>query len=413
MEPGDALTEALRAHHPAAAATLSPLGQRVWFPRGVPAQAAEAAGCAVNATIGQITDGRGGALPLPQLEALAGPLPAKELFLYAAQGGRPDLRDAWADRLRPLGGRFSRPVVTCGLTHALSLCAELFAGPGTPVLLPYPAWGNYAFMFGVRQGAQVRRYPVLREDGGGLDLAALDAALQALPGPAVLVLNHPSNPIGYAPALEDAAAVVEVIRRAPHPLVVICDDAYAGMVWEPGLQVDSLFHALSALDPARVLAVKVDGATKELFFFGARIGFLTFGCEGPAARALEDKAMGLARASVSCAPSAPQAMILRALADPGLGAEQARLRGVIAGRYRALKAALAAHGVPFWPFNAAFFALVPVDGDPQAARRSLLAEGVGVVAVEPSDALRISYASLVEGDMDRLAAALAPRARRG
>ena len=63
--PADELNERLAAAHPAAAALLSDLGRRAFYPRGVPAQAAEASGCRYNATIGELTDGHGGARPRP------------------------------------------------------------------------------------------------------------------------------------------------------------------------------------------------------------------------------------------------------------------------------------------------------------------------------------------------------------
>ena len=52
--------------HPAAWLTLSPLGKRLYFPKGVPVQAQEAidAGCDYNATIGQLKGEDGRALPL-------------------------------------------------------------------------------------------------------------------------------------------------------------------------------------------------------------------------------------------------------------------------------------------------------------------------------------------------------------
>lgn len=397
--------------HPAAAACLSARGRRLYYPRGVTAQAAEAAGCPLNATVGQITDGHGHAVPLPAIREARGPLSAEELVLYAPQGGVRALRSAWQARLAARGGPVSLPVVTCGITHGLATVSDLFGGPDRTVLLPAPAWGNYAHIFGRHGGARLQSWKLI--EGAGLDLGALRAAVQGLTGPATVLLNFPSNPVGYSPRPDEREAIVEIIAAAPHPIVAVSDDAYLGMVWEPPERAasESLFHALSGLDPARVLAVKLDGATKELFFFGGRVGFISFGATGPAAAALEDKAIGAGRATVSSAPAGSQALVLRALRDPDMPAHQEALRETIRARYRALRDGLAAAGVSTFPFNSAFFALVPVPGDPERARRTLLAAGVGVVAVPQAQAIRVSYASVALDDIPQLVAAIATVAR--
>lgn len=403
------LNAVIRAHAPAAAARLSRLGQRIWFPRGVPAQAAEARDCPINATIGQITDGHGGALPLDTLARLSGCLPAEEVFFYAPQGGTLELRHKWRERIVARAPtRASLPVVTSGLTHGLSMLADLFIDSDTDVLLPAPCWGNYRLIFGVRADGRLRDYPVIR--GEGFDVEGLQQAIAACTRPSVLVLNLPSNPVGYSPTLAEADAIVAAIEASPVPLVVICDDAYHGMVWEEGLLAHSLFHRLSHCDPERVLAVKVDGATKELFFFGGRVGFVTFGAEGEAASALQDKLLGLARSSISTVSTPSQHVVLRALHDPLTTAQADAKQAQLADRYRRLKAGLDRAGVAYLPFNSAFFALVRVARPPHDVRRALLAEGVGVVAAPDAGAVRVSYASVADEDIDGLVAALARHA---
>ena len=61
------------------------------------------------------------------------------------------LRDAWGARLNlPAGVPASVPVVTTGITHGLSLCADLFTGPDVPVILGGPYWDNYEMIFTMR-----------------------------------------------------------------------------------------------------------------------------------------------------------------------------------------------------------------------------------------------------------------------
>ena len=77
-EPPDSDLALLLAESPALLAALSPLGRRVRQPASfLPLQSAEARGKRFNATIGQITDGAGRALPLPAMaEACRLPAPA-------------------------------------------------------------------------------------------------------------------------------------------------------------------------------------------------------------------------------------------------------------------------------------------------------------------------------------------------
>ena len=62
---------ALEREAPALFRTLSPLGRRVFFPPDIPFQAGQAKGRTFNGTIGQITDGRGGAVRVPRSGAAA------------------------------------------------------------------------------------------------------------------------------------------------------------------------------------------------------------------------------------------------------------------------------------------------------------------------------------------------------
>ena len=403
----EAQLRALEAHHPAAARCLSAFGRAVSYPRGIPAQAAEAAGTRINATIGQVTDGHGGALAMPLVAELLGGFTPEETVLYAAQGGEKPLRQAWS-RWQRRGGRLdgfdlSLPVVAGGLTHCLSTVADLFVDPGTRVLLPEPGWGNYELVFGLRRGARTERYRLLK--GDHLDLDGIAAKLAESEAPTVMVVNFPSNPLGYLPTQAEAEALAAVLKAAPGPLVVVCDDAYLGMRWEPDTLRHSFFGLLGGSDPERLLAVKVDGATKELFLFGARVGFLTFASPPESAAVLEDKARASLRGSTSALSSMGQALVLKTLQNPELKAQRDDVRRELVRRYHALKAALDEAGLEHWPFNSGFFALLKVD-EPERVRQELLEQGYGVVSLAEAGGVRLSYGSLDVADIPELVAAL-------
>jgi aspartate/methionine/tyrosine aminotransferase len=403
------INSVLEREAPALFHALSPLGRRAFFPPDIPAQAAEARGRTFNATIGQITDGRGGAVGLPSLAA-AFNLSGQDLdqaLLYSPIEGLPEARRRWRDWQRrgvPAAAPSSLPIVTVGLGHGLSLIADLFGGEGKAVAIPQPFWGNYRQAFATRTGARVLTAPAYT--GGRYNPRAIAQALEALPAgePAVALLNIPSNPGGYSPAAEERRTLVESLLEAAarRPLVVVCDDAYAGLVFEPGIPRESLFWELAGAHP-NLVPVKVDGATKEFSFFGGRVGFLTFAVEpeSEAARALENKVKLLVRSGVGSPVASSQVALLQALRREGIEDEVEEVRQLLEGRYRALKGALdeADHELlsPL-PFNSGCFALVELPEElgrsADAVRRHLLEHhDAGLISIEPRY-LRIAHCSV-------------------
>lgn len=415
MHEAATLNAILERDLPAAARCLSPLGRRAVFPRGIPYQASAASKTDINATIGQLTDGRGAPMPLPAMAGVLDALPARDAFLYAPVEGPAALRKAWLDRQKRLAGfdaAVASPVVAHGLTHALSIVAELFADEDTDVVLPAPCWENYDLLFTLHAGARFLTYPFFEGDRFNVD--GLAAALERVRKKAIIVLNFPGNPTGYMPTPEEARQIVDVLTSWRGPGVVVLDDAYQGWVYEDDLQPRSLFWELvERADPERLLPIKVDGATKELLFFSSRVGFLTTPATGDAEAAMLSKIKFVIRGTVGCASGPAMALVSRTLADPDLDTVFEARRQTLAGRYRALKAALADLStdalVPY-PFNSAFFALLQVRPglDAETLRRRLVDEqSVGTIAFPEQNALRIAYCSIDEGTLPELVARLA------
>jgi len=410
MDPRTEINALLQDGAPALFRALSPLGQRVYFPPDVPGQSAEARGKSINGTIGQITDGRGGAVPLPAMAAALSGLTSEDrsrALLYSPVEGIPEARQRW--RAWQRRGVFeeipsSLPLVTAGLTHSLSILADLFGGEGRPVAIPRPFWGNYRQTFSVRTGAEVKAAPGYVE--GRYNTQAIAEALDGVPDgePAVALLNLPSNPGGYSLTVterqEVRACLLGVAER--RPLVVVCDDAYAGLVFEPDIPRESLFWELAGAHP-NLVPVKVDGGTKEFSFFGGRIGFLTFACdpESGAARALESKVKTLVRSTIGSPVATSQVLLLQALRQEGIEAEVEAVRALLEERYRALKEALAAVDpelLTVLPFNSGCFALVEIPEtlgltSEQVRRHLLEHHDTGLISMEPRY-LRIAHCSV-------------------
>ncbi|HEV7786256.1 MAG TPA: aminotransferase class I/II-fold pyridoxal phosphate-dependent enzyme, partial [Thermoanaerobaculia bacterium] len=235
--------------------------------------------------------------------------------------------------------------------------------------------------------------------------AIADALAGLPPGePAVGILNIPSNPGGYSPDREERRATVEslVAEAGRRPLVVVCDDAYAGLVFEPEIPRESLFWELAGAHP-NLVAVKVDGATKEFSFFGGRVGFLTFAVDpdSAAARSLENKVKLLVRSSVGSPVATSQVILLQALRQEGIAAEVEAIRALLQGRYEALQGALKKVDrrllTPL-PFNSGCFALIELPEalglDSETVRKHLLAHhDTGLIAIAPRY-LRIAHCSV-------------------
>jgi len=322
MSGADPVLEAnafLETAAPAVWAALSPLGRRLLQPAAfLPLQTAEARGKAFNATIGQITDGHGTAVPLPSMAAaLSGLEPAERsrAFLYSPVEGLPELRSAWREWQRrgvKPGVPSSLPMVTAGTAQARWLAARIFIPEGRTVVLPGPFREEDRDLFELRLRA--RLFPCSCTEGGHFDPVAISRQLADLPAeePAVALLDFPRDAAGYVPVTRERAALCSALAAAAEhrPLVAIVDDTWEGL----GSPSVSLFWQLAGRHP-NLVPVKVDGADGQLGFPGGRVGFLTFPfeLESDVARSLESKLKMLLRAEVGSPPAMTQMVLLRAL----------------------------------------------------------------------------------------------------
>lgn len=263
--------EAIRAASPALWATLSPKGRQVQQPvHFLPLQTAQARGKTFNATIGQITDGRGKAVPLPTMAAALGGLDEaarSQAFLYSPVEGLADLRRAWRDRQ---GHRVpsSLPIVTVGAEQARALILDLFAWENRSVFMATP----------VSEGAVSYMMMRLNVD---------------------LLVNWKDRPEG-----EPVLVIADLAKGGREDLIRAADGGPVVAV------VNHLFEDLVGvhenLVPIRVESVEA-----------LRLGFITFpfAAESAVAEALEKKVKMLLRAQVGSPPAAMQSVLLRYLSQ--------------------------------------------------------------------------------------------------
>jgi aspartate/methionine/tyrosine aminotransferase len=392
---------------------LSALGRELFFPRGILTQTAEAKKSAYryNATIG-IATLKGKPLYLRSLRKYIKYLKPEETFPYAPTTGLVDLRHIWREHQLKLNPglaekSFSLPIVTNGLTHGLSIYADMFCDAGDILLLPDKMWGNYRMIFGTRRGADIRMYPFFTPEGG-LDALSFRAALLSNKDrrKVLVLLNFPNNPTGYSPYPEEASAMAEALVDAAEAganIVACVDDAYTGLFYDEGVYRESLFSLIADAHP-RLTAIKVDGPTKEDYVWGFRLGFITFslamqGDRDAVYNALERKTGGLIRGTISKSSTPSQSLLIHAMRSAGYEEEKGEKFLLLKERYAELKSVLEepvyAEAFRPYPFNAGYFmCLELLHTDAERLRRHLLdAYGVGIIAIGERD-IRIAFSCL-------------------
>ncbi len=395
---------------------LSEKGKAIFFPKkGILGQTAEAKGTKINATIGAAIEDDGSPMRLESIASKIDMDPSL-VFPYAPSFGRPDIRAKWKsmiyDKNPSLANiELSLPVVTNALTHGISMAGYLFLNPGDEVIVPDLFWGNYNLTLANAYGANLIKFNTFKNDK--FDLDAFEAKLnESEIGKKVLILNFPNNPSGYTPTDTEQNSIVEIIKAAAekgNKIVTITDDAYFGLVYEEGIARESIFAPLSQLHE-NVLAVKVDGATKEDYVWGFRVGFMTYGIKGGDAElysALEAKTAGAIRGNISNSANISQSLLLEAFNSPDYAEQKAAKFAIMKARYDAVKVALDddkfKHYFTAIPYNSGYFMCVKLaDGLNGDEVRKVLIEKYSIGLISLGNVLRVAYSAVAATDVKEL-----------
>ena len=142
---------------------------------------------------------------------------------YTWQRGIPELRQALADyHTRHYGREFSSEnfFVTGGGMQAIQNAIQMVAGDGDDILIPAPAWPNYAGPLRL-QGTRPVEVPMNFSNGAwSLDLDRLFAAVT--PRTKAIVINSPSNPLGWTASRADLTAIRDFSRK--HGIWIVADE---------------------------------------------------------------------------------------------------------------------------------------------------------------------------------------------
>jgi len=318
---------------------------------------------------------------------------------YTPTAGIPELRAALAEKILARNGFSVDPaqvVLGNGGTQAIYATLAVLTEPGDGILLPDPAWPNFAMMAALL-GLDVAHYSLTAAGGYVPNLNELERLIT--PGTRVLLLNSPSNPLGSVIDAERMKALLAFAVK--HDLSVLSDECY-----------DEITYESPAVSPA---TFDTDGRVATIYSFsktyamtGWRLGYVA---ASPAVAEVLAKAQ---EPLISCLNTPTQYAALAALQSaPGVVATMVasyrQRRDTVTGR-------LTARGIDAFRPAGAFYTWVDVSacgaGSREFALRLLSEEGV---AVAPGSAfgaggdgfVRISLAARepdLEVGCDRLAA---------
>lgn len=402
---------------------LSQTGKKIFFPQGILRQSAEAncKATALNATIGIAKEG-GDTMHFDSvMNAVRGILP-RDALTYASSFGIPELRKMWFDSHRIknpslIGKTTSLPIVASGITHAISVFATMWLDAGDTLILPEMIWGNYRLIFDTVHRADLKYYPMFTSDGG-FNLKAFEATIRSEArqrDKIVVLLNFPHNPTGYTVTQTEADEIVAVLSDIASQgtnVIAVTDDAYFGLFYEADTLKESIFSKFCDKHP-RLLAIKLDGATKENYVWGLRVGFITYNgmIEGDKAafyEALEEKTAGCIRGTISNASHLGQSIVFKSMQDEKYPAEKKEKFKILKERALKVKEVLADprydSAWEVYPFNSGYFmCLKLLDGvNAEHLRKYLLdTYGVGVIAMGEHD-LRVAFSCIEIEDIPKL-----------
>mmetsp|Transcript_18298 Transcript_18298/g.8516 ORF Transcript_18298/g.8516 Transcript_18298/m.8516 type:complete len:436 (-) Transcript_18298:2501-3808(-) len=402
---------------------LSSIGKNLFFPKGILTQSAEAKQKAYkfNATLGIATE-KGKSMCLSSTVNSIKGIVSEEFLTYAPSYGLLELRKKWQRLLflknRSLTGKkISLPIVTCGISHAISTVSELLVDPNDVVILPSMMWGNYNMIFAVRKEAKLSQYSLFSEKGGfnlkGFEAQVKKEALKH--NKIIILLNFPHNPTGYTVTEDEADAITDILYKVADEgtkIIALADDSYFGLIYEDGIITESIFARLCSLHE-NILAVKMDGVTKEEFAWGLRVGFITYGIKAKNNKeelyeAIEKKTAGCVRGNISNASHLSQLIALRTMESETYFDEKKKNFNILKKRALKIKEVLSnpkyRDAWEPYNFNSGYFMCIKLKSnfDAETLRVHLLDKyGVGLIASGNKD-LRVAYSCIEEKDIPEL-----------
>lgn len=291
---------------------------------------------------------------------------------YTWTAGIWPLRERLAEKLATVNGLTApvdQVIVTPGAVGGLHATFAAILRPGDNVLIPDPAWPNFA-MLATMQGTQARGYTLRAEAGFAPDLEELETLVDD--NTVAIVVNSPSNPLGVVFDEETLHELADFAAR--HNLWIISDECYDQYTF------DARHISTAAAAPEHAdRIISIFSFSKTYAMTGWRVGYLV------APPALRDSILGVLEATVSTVNVPSQWAALAALDGPQDFVDD--MRTAYRSRRDTVIDRLDAAGVRSFRPQGAFYAWVDLSGineDSTTAALHLLHEGG--VALAPGSA---------------------------
>lgn len=185
---------------------------------------------------------------------------------YMPNLGYPDVRQRVAEEVGFTGVTASSVALTGGAAGAICLALRTFVDAGAEVvgLAPhFPEFAAYCATSGMRFCAVHVDPLTLRVDIDGLVRALTTQT-------AAMIINTPSNPSGHVIETAEMTQITDVLehhnRRTGRRILLIVDEAYRSLVYEPAQRVEPFDHYEHT--------VVARSFSKDLGLAGERIGYL-------------------------------------------------------------------------------------------------------------------------------------------
>jgi aspartate/methionine/tyrosine aminotransferase len=248
--------------------------------------------------------------------------------------------------------------------------------------------------------------------GGGFNINSFSKKINEVKnGKVIILLNFPNNPSGYTPLDNEIEPIVNEIHnlaRTGKKVIILIDDAYFGLVYEDKVFKESIFTKIADLHE-NILAVKLDGPTKEDYVWGFRVGFITCINNGTTElyEALENKTGGAIRGNISNISHLSQSLLHTLYSRENYLAEKQKKYDILKTRYNILKDSI--HNQKYseyfdpLPFNSGYFMCLRLKKglNTEEVRGHLLNKySTGVIAL--GDVIRLAFSSVPKSKIPAL-----------
>lgn len=365
----------------------------------------------LNSTLGALMDDQGQLAVMPSVFAAYESVSPQVAAGYAPIAGPPSFLSAVIEDLfgASVLGEHAVATATPGGTGALNSAIVNFLEPGQALLTSSYYWGPYGVL-ATHSARGVKTFEMFEGEGGGLNVAALEAALDELAskqGRILLFLNTPChNPTGYTITDADWNAIIPILQRVSErvPLTLLLDMAYSKFA-APG-SITWPKHLERLLGSCTLLFAWT--ASKAFAQYGARVGALVaVDSDAAQLKRLQNALSFTCRGTWSNCNHYGMLAITELLKEGQLKtrceAEREEVRQLLSERVQVFNALAAKAGLGYPPYEGGFFVSVFT---PDAKRTAELMRADGVFVVPLNGAVRIAICATPATQLPRLVQSL-------